>query len=604
MQPLPGIASFVATVSLLAGSALADSHQKYSFPTTPPPRNDIRLDNRVPVPMRDGVTLYADVYRPAGEGKYPVLVSRTPYSTERYPGSYAGAVYFARRGYVFVYQDVRGRHESEGKWEPFRDDIEDGYDTIEWAAKQPWSNGKVAMQGGSYLGHVQWRAAMSKPPSLVTIYPDVASTSLYHDWITLNGGWRLSFNFGWGAVRQESRIMQNTGPHTMAAGPENVSYDKVLGHLPLNTMQPLVGRDAGFYKDWLAHPDYDEYWKKINVEEVFDEIEIPIHTQGGWFDIFSQGTLRGYMGVSKKGKTKTAREKSHMIIGPWGHGPSRKTGDLDFGEHALIDEMAVQLRWYDYWLKGADNGLFDEPPVKIFVMGRNEWRFENEYPLARTHYKKMYFHSRGKANSYRGDGRLSWDKPSGSGPADSYRYDPDNPVPSLGGNNCCGTPTPAGPRDQTPVERRHDVLVYTSDFLEEEVEIAGPVKVVLHVSSDAIDTDFVAKLVDVYPDGRAINMAEGILRTRYREGLSSPKPLDPDKAHELEIDLVGTAVAFQKGHRIRVDVTSSHFPQFDRNPNTGEPFGTSGAVKVANQTVYHKAARPSHIVLPVIPADH
>ena len=303
--------AFFGLSSMLCGGLAADFHKKHAFPKTPPPRNDIRVENRVPVPMRDGVTLYSDVYLPVGAGKYPVLVSRTPYSTERYPSSYAAAVYFARRGYVFVYQDVRGRHEEEGKWEPFRDDIEDGYDTIEWAAKQPWSNGKVGMQGGSYLGHVQWRAAMSKPPSLVTflvtIYPDVASTSLYHDWITLNGGWRLSFNFGWGAVRQESRIMQNTGPHTMAAGPENISYDKVLDHLPLNTMEPLVGRNAQFYKDWLAHPDYDEYWKKINVEEVFDEIEIPIHAQGGWFDIFSQGTLRGYVGVSKKGKTKRLR---------------------------------------------------------------------------------------------------------------------------------------------------------------------------------------------------------------------------------------------------------------------------------------------------------
>ena len=210
--------------------------------------------------MRDGVILYADVFRPVGEGKHPVLVSRTPYSTERYPRSFRSAVYFARRGYAYVFQDTRGRHESEGKWEPFRNDIEDGYDTIEWAARQPWSNGKVGMQGGSYLGHVQWRAAMSNPPHLVTIFPNVASTSLYHDWITLNGGWRLSFNFGWGAVRQESRIMQNVGPHNLEGGPENISYDQVLWHLPLNTMQKLVGRNAQFYKDWLAHPDYDDYW--------------------------------------------------------------------------------------------------------------------------------------------------------------------------------------------------------------------------------------------------------------------------------------------------------------------------------------------------------
>ena len=594
--------SMLLVPMVLAGGSHAQGSE-WKFPAEVPPRNDIKVENRVPVPMRDGVILYADVYRPAEQGEYPVLVSRTPYSTERYPSAYASAVYFSRRGYVFVYQDTRGRHESEGKWEPFRDDIEDGYDTVEWAAAQPWSNGKVGMYGGSYSGHVQWRAAMAKPPHLVTIFPRVASTSLYHDWITLNGGWRLSFNFGWGAVRQESRIMQNVGPHTMASGPEGISYDEVLWHLPLHEMQELVGRDAQFYRDWMAHPDYDDYWKEINVEEVFDEIAIPAHTFGGWFDIFSQGTLRGYVGVSHEGANETARNGSQMIVGPWGHGASRETGDLDFGEDAYVDERAVGLRWFDYWLKGIDNGLADEPPVKLFLMGKNVWRFENEYPLARTQYKKMYFHSQGSANSVRGDGRLSWSDPSTESEADRYIYDPDNPVPSLGGNNCCGTPTPTGPRDQRPVEGRHDVLIYTSEFLDETIEVTGPVRVVLYASSDAVDTDFVAKLVDVYPDGRSINVAEGIVRARYRESLSEPRPLEPGAVSRFEIDLVGTSNAFLTGHRIRVHITSSHFPQFDRNPNTGEPFGTSAKVKVARQSVYHSSTHPSHIVLPVIPGE-
>ena len=589
-----------AALMLLALMGNVVYAQEWRFPPDVPPRNDIQIDNRVPIPMRDGVILYADIYRPAGEGTHPVLVSRTPYSTERYPSAYASAVYFARRGYAYVFQDVRGRHESEGEWEPFRDDIEDGYDTVEWAAQKPWSNGKVAMNGGSYLGHVQWKAAMAKPPHLVTIFPRVASTSLYHDWITLNGGFRLSFNFGWGAVRQESRIMQNVGPHTMTAGPEGISYDEVLWHLPLATMQELVGRDAQFYRDWLAHPDYDDYWKAISVEEVFDEIAIPVHTFGGWFDIFSQGTLRGYVGVSREGANETARKGSHLIIGPWGHGASREFGDLDFGEHAYVDEQTVALRWYDYWLKGIDNGLAEEPPVKIFVMGRNEWRYENEYPLARTQYEKMYFHSGGRANSARGDGTLSWEEPPAASQPDRYDYDPDNPVPSLGGNNCCGTPTPTGPRDQRPIEGRNDILVYTSDFLTETIEVTGPVKVVLYASSDAVDTDFVAKLVDVYPDGRSINVAEGIARARYRESLTEPKLLEPGTVYELEIDLVGTSNAFLAGHRIRVHLTSSHFPQFDRNPNTGEPFGTSARTRVARQTVYHSSPHPSHIVLPVI----
>ena len=586
----------------LAGrpSAAVDETARVRFPADVPPRNDIRVENRVPIRMRDGVTLYADVYRPVGEGRHPVIVSRTPYSTERFPTAYDAAVYFAQRGYVYVYQDVRGRHESDGRWEPFFDDEKDGYDTVEWSAKQPWSDGKVAMQGGSYLGQNQWRAAQAAPPSLVTIFPMVASTSIYHDWITLNGGWRLSFNFGWGPVRQESRIMQNPGPHTVA-GLRKVHYDHVQWHLPLNTMQQEVGRSARFYDDWLAHPDYDAYWKPLNVEEAFEKVSIPVHTFGGWFDIFSQGTLRGYVGMSHKGGTDRARRLSHIVIGPWGHGPSQKFGALDFGPTANVDALSLQLRWYDYFLKGMDNGLAAEPPVKLFVMGRNEWVYEREYPLARTEYRPLYFASGGQANGNRGDGRLVWDKPAGSSAPDRFRYDPDDPVPTLGGNNCCGTPTPAGPMDQRPLESRRDVLLYTSDVLRDELEATGPVKVVLYAASDAVDTDFVAKLVDVHPDGSSYNMAEGIVRARYRDSLVKPAPLKPGQAYRMEIDLVGTSIAFQPGHRIRVHVTSSHFPQFDRNPNTGAPFGTSADVKIAQQTVYHDAERPSHIVLPVIP---
>ena len=572
-----------------------------SFPPADvPPRNDIRVDNRVAIPMRDGVILYADVYRPVGEGRFPVLVSRTPYSTERFPASYEAGVYFSRRGYVYVFQDVRGRHESDGRWEPFFDDEKDGYDTIEWAAKQRWSDGKVGMEGGSYLGQNQWRAAQAAPPSLVTIFPSVASTSIYHDWITLNGAWRLSFNFGWGPVRQESRIMQNVGAHTVA-GLHAIHYDEVQRHLPLDSMQQLVGRNARFYNDWLANPDYNDYWKPLNVEEMFNKIAIPVHTFGGWFDIFSQGTLRGYEGMSHKGATEQARRGSHIVIGAWGHGSSQKTGDIDFGPTAHVDEQALALRWYDSRLKGIDNGVDREPPVKLFLMGRNEWVLENEYPLARTNYRPMYFAGGGKANTDKGDGRLTWDKPRGSSAADRFRYDPNDPVPSVGGNNCCGTPTPAGPRDQRKIEGRQDVLIYTSDVLQDEIEVTGPVKVVLHASSDAVDTDFVARLVDVHPDGTTYNMAEGTLRARYRDSLSRPSLLQPGQVYRFEIDMVGTSVAFLKGHRLRVHVTSSHFPQFDRHPNTGTKFGATKEVRAALQTVYHDSERSSHILLPVIP---
>ncbi len=597
---LAGWRGAVAGLLFVAAAVPGGSAPKVTFPEARPPSNDVVMENRVPIPMRDGAVLYADIYRPAGEGKYPVLVSRTPYSTER-EGVYQAPVFFARRGYVFVYEDTRGRHESDGAWDPFEHEFEDGYDTVEWAAQQPWSNGKVGMQGGSYLGIVQWQAAKLAPPHLVTIFPMVAATSLYHDAFTVNGGFRLALSFGWGPIRMDSRVMQNIGPHVMEGGPEGLSFDKVIWHLPLVEMPKLLGHHAEFYTRWLQHPDYDEEWRKLSVEEHFERIAVPVHTLGGWFDILVQGTLNGYIGMSKQGKTAVAREKSRVIVGPWGHGPSRKLGDLDFGEDADIDPNAVALRWYDYWLKGIDSGIEGEPPVTLFVMGKNVWRQENEYPLARTQYKKLYFHGGGKANSYRGDGQLAWDEPADSAKPDRYRYDPDNPVPSLGGNNCCGVPTPIGPVNQRPVEQRNDVLVYTSDFLEQELEVTGPVKVVLYASSDAPDTDFVAKLVDVYPDGKAYNLAEGILRARYRESLSQPKLLEPGKTYKLEIDLIGTSNVFLPGHRIRVDITSSHFPQFDRHPNTAEPFGVSAEVKVANQTVHHSGEAASHILLPVIP---
>jgi putative CocE/NonD family hydrolase len=289
------------------------------------------------------------------------------------------------------------------------------------------------------------------------------------------------------------------------------------------------------------------------------------------------------------------------VIGPWGHGPSQKTGALDFGPEANVDALAIQLRWYDYWLKGVDDGFSSEPPVTLFVMGRNEWVHEREYPLARTEYRPLYLAGGGNANSVRGDGRLTWTKPAGSSSPDRFRYDPEDPVPSVGGNNCCGTPTSAGPQDQRQIEGRRDVLLYTSDVLQQEIEVTGPVKVVLFAASDAPDTDFVAKLIDVHPDGASYNMAEGIVRARYRESVGKPRLLTPGEVTRFEIDLVGTSVEFQKGHQIRVHVTSSHFPQFDRNPNTGAAFGTTKEVRVAQQTIYHDASRPSHILLPVVP---
>lgn len=548
--------------------------------------------------MRDGVKLYADIYLPEAPGKYPVIVTRTPYGTQR-DGVSDEMIPFAQNGFAVVMQDVRGRYESEGKWEPFRNEGRDGYDTIEWAAKQPWSNGKVGSQGGSYLGHVQWAAMSQNPPSLVTAIPRVASTSIYHNWAYFGGAYRLSFNFGWGVVRMPHRIMQPQHWHTSLATPDELRYETILWSLPLKTGDlSSSNTTVQHYRDWIDHASYDAYWKEISDEEHFDKVKVPLYTQGGWFDIFLAGTIRGYEGVRAKG-SEEAKRAVKMWIGPWGHGPSQKFGEVDFGPTANLTHPPRELRWYNRYLKGEQNGVDQEPRVEIFYMGVNKWKGHEDWPIPGTDFKPLYLASNGAANSLRGDGSLAWSKANGKA-SDTYHYDPMNPVSTLGGNNCCGTPTLAGPYDQRPIESRSDVLVYSTPILTDPVAIAGPVKMKLSAATDGPDTDWVVKLVDVYPNGYAMNIAEGILRARYRKGLDKPELLKANEAYEFEVDMVGTANVFQPGHRIRVDVTSSNFPQFDRNLNTGEN-GSSAKVRVAKNTVFHSGERASAIILPVVP---
>lgn len=568
--------------------------------------NEIRILRYQTVPMRDGVKLYADVYLPRAEGRYPTLVVRTPYGVQR-DGVHETMIKFAQRGYAVVMNDTRGRYESEGQWEPFRTEAKDGYDTIQWAANQPWSNGKIATQGGSYLGHVQWRAASLQPPNLVAMFPAVASTNIYANWITLGGAFRLSFNYGWGVVRMPNRIMLPQYWHSEKYAPAELQYETILKHLPLKDGDlQSAGYAVKHYRDWVAHPGYDDYWREISDEEHFSKINVPAHTSGGWFDIFVQGTINGFAGVRKHGANEKTRRETKMIIGAWGHGPSQKFGDVDFGPQNMRAQFDRELRWFDHYLKGVDNGIDREPPIEIFYMGVNQWRHEQDWPIPGTKFTPFYIASKGAANSDNGNGNLSANQPLyGAGAAsDQYDYDPNNPAPTVGGANCCGTPTLAGPKDQRVIESRKDILVYTSAPLNQPLAIAGPVKMKLFASTDGPDTDWVVKLIDVHPNGFSMNIAEGILRARYRKGTDQMELLKPNEVYEFEVDLVGTANVFLPGHRIRVDVTSSHFPQFDRNPNTGEAFGVSSKVRIAKQTIYHNAARPSHIVLPVVIAPN
>ncbi len=563
--------------------------------------NEIRIERHKPVKMRDGVILYADVYLPKAPGKYPTIVTRTCYGVQR-DAVHQNMVKFAQNGYAVVNQDVRGRYESEGKWEPFRDEAEDGYETIEWAASQPFSNGKVGTQGGSYLGHNQWAALSRNPPHLVAAFPALASTNIYANWLTMGGAFRLSFNYGWGVVRMPNRIMLPQYWHTEAYMPPGLKYNNILTHLPLKDGDlESAGYAVQHYRDWIKHESYDSYWKSISDEERFDKITVPVHTLGGWFDIFVMGTINGFVGMKNKGATPQARSGARMIIGPWGHGPSKSYGGVDFTAAAVIDENETELRFYDHHLKGIKNGIDVEDPVKLFYMGINKWRSEKDWPIPGTEYRNLYLTGNGAANTGKGAGALTFDKPSKSG-MDNYTYDPNDPVPTTGGNNCCGTPTPAGPRDQQPLEERKDVLVYTTPLLTDAVTVAGPVKMKLFAATDGKDTDWMIKLIDVYPGGMSMPVSEGILRARFREGLDKMKLLTPNQVYGYDIELTGTANVFKPGHRIRIDITSSNFPQFDRNPNTGEPLGSSANIRVAQQIIYHGGIQESRIVLPVVKA--
>jgi hypothetical protein len=376
--------------------------------------------------------------------------------------------------------------------------------------------------------------------------------------------------------------------------------------LPL-TDQPALEGFASYYFDWLNHPAEDDYWRQWKIEDHYRDMALPSFNVGGWYDIFLGGTIRNFEGMRAQSTTPESQRGQKLLIGPWFHGTpwlGNPVGQVDFGlgsMGAAFDFDALQLRWFDYWLKGIDNGILDEPPVRIFVMGTNVWRDEHEWPLARTQYTNYFFHSDGRANSRKGAGTLTPATPGGE-PPDSYVYNPRDPVPTRGGGLCCSPSfTQGGAFDQRCIEERADVLVYTSPPLEHDLEVTGPVRVTLWASSSAPDTDWTAKLVDVAPDGFARNLTDGIIRARYRESLASPRLLQPGEIYEYTIDLWATSNVFKAGHRIRVDVASSNFPRFDRNPNTGKALGEDAELESALQRVYHDADHPSHITLPVIP---
>jgi uncharacterized protein len=547
----------------------------------------VEIERGVPVPMRDGVVLRADVYRPQGAGRFPAIVYRTPYdrSSPLIPPAAVDPERAAAAGFALVVQDVRGRYDSEGDFYTFAHEGQDGYDTVEWIARQQWCDGAVGMAGRSYGAAAQWLAAGEQPPHLRAIAPVVIGADFFDNWVYQGGAFQLGFNLFWALL--------------MFSPKESRRPDAHYRHLPLRELPILKSIPAGrFYFDWLEHSRYDDYWARFAIEPRHPRVLVPALNVGGWYDVFLGGTLANYAGMRASAGSSEARAGQRLVIGPWAHGStygSYPDHRFDaFGGRDDFDLDGAQLEFFRTHVKREP--AEDLSPVRIFVMGRNRWRDEDDWPVARARATPWFL---------RAAGALEPEGPADE-PPDEYVYDPDDPAPTVGGPTSLPAPmlrTNAGPLDQRRVEERADVLTYTSSPLRRALEVTGPLELVLWAATSAPDTDFVAKLSDVSPDGFSRILAEGILRARFREGLDREVPVEPGRPLEYRIDLVATSNVFLAGHRIRVAITSSSFPRFDRNPNTGRELGVDGPgdLRAASQTVFHDAARPSRLVLPIVP---
>ncbi len=612
---------------------------------------DFLVERDIMVEMRDGVSLSTDVYRPAKDGKplhgkFPALLERTPYNKSHPMRVLQHGEYFSKRGYVVVIQDCRGRYKSEGDFSIFVNEGPDGYDTVEWIAKQPWSDGKVGTLGTSYMSWVQTSLAVQNPPHLKAMFPNQGNWNAHTSSVRQGGAFEMRW-LGWAFFGAASGKEAAANP-LVASVLSSVRFKEWLTRTPLKECHSPL-KYAPSYERWLfdlvTHGDYDEFWRRpgLAFEEYVDQhSDVPVYCSGSWYDSYARSTAEMYAALSK-----TKKGPIKLIMGPWTHGMMELpfSGDVDFGPEAAADWNGLHLRWFDCWLKGMDTGIMDEPPVKIFVMGggsgrRNRdgrldhggrWRMEKEWPLRRTRYTGYYLH---------GNGDLDTRTPTKGEPPRSYQYDPNNPVPMIGGNISSlveiAPPIPgiadlgpmyrmrpvveAGAFDQREkpeivgckppylsLSSRHDILVYTTPPLDRDVEVTGMAVIKLWASSSAVDTDFTAKLIDVYPpnsdypEGYAMNLSDSIIRARYRKSRERAELMEPGKIYEFTIVLYPTSNLFKAGHQIRLDISSSNYPRFDFNPNTGEPLWRSTRTVVAENTVYNDADHPSNIILHIIP---
>lgn len=556
---------------------------------------EVKIEANVSMKTRDGVTLNADVYRPKAEGKFPVILRRTPYGKGS-AGSEGTAT--AARGYVYIVQDVRGRESSAGEWYPFRYEADDGYDTVEWAAGLSYANGKVGMISGSYEGITQLFAAMADPPHLVCTYTGVCPSDMYGQLVYNDGAFMLALAQAWSGALSVGEFNRRVAP---AANADYWSQFKPLSEFPLVSVPSTEGVGR-YYKDWLGHPSYDDYWKAFSFEQNYSRIKVPVMHWGGWYDVFAVGTLRNYIGLKERGGSDIARQGQRLVMVPGGHaGFARKINDVDFGPDSVFELWPHAMRWFDWHLKGIDDGISKEKPVRLFIMGENVWRNEDEWPLTRAIPTRYYLHSGGNANSAKGDGWLATALPTKQKSTDSFVYDPANPIPTLGGATLGITTSPAGPADQSSLADRTDILVYSTLPFEQPTEVTGPVSLEAYVSSSAEDTDLVGRLIDVAPDGKAILLTEGILRLRYRDSFEKPELMKPGQIYPVKVDLWATANVFKVGHRLRLEITSSSYPRYDRHPNHGGDLAGETRPTPATNVIHHDSAHPSALVVPIVP---
>ncbi|MEZ5292378.1 MAG: CocE/NonD family hydrolase [Vicinamibacterales bacterium] len=575
-------------------------------PSAQTPVTDIVIEKNVPARMRDGVVLRADVYRPRAEGRRPALLQRTPYSKN--PGRPDSQFHrLAKAGFVVVVQDTRGRYTSDGVAVP-HDEGADGYDTIEWVAGLPYVDGRVGMFGGSYSATVQLLAAPLQPPHLVALFPSASYASRY-DMVFQGGafylGDGLSWNLGQGKDvrrRQLDPAADRDGELGLTPEERKQLNDQWYWQLPLEATEAMqVRRYSPGYFDMLAHPSYDAFWTTFDVAMRHPRFEVPAYHLTGWYDSLLNGTLANFAGLRAHAGTDRARRNQRLIVGPWTHArptaSTTKIGDVDFGPQAGFDSEGLIVRWFRHWMGPSATPApdWDGPPVRIFVMGENRWRDEQEWPLARARSTPFYLRSSGRANGLDGDGRLDRATPAAE-PSDAFTYDPAHPVPT--GRFGAYSRMPV---DRREFQTRQDVLVYTSAPLTEPLEVTGPIRAVLWIASSATDTDFTAAVSDVHPDGTARALTDGILRARYRASKTTPALLVPGRPYEITIEVGATSNVFLPGHRIRLEVSSSNFPRYDRNPNTGGRFAGDAGVQVARQTVLHDGEHQSYLDLPVIP---